>query len=210
MLSSAVRRQVPTASLDERDAFQFRYSLGVEARDLGIAEAARKWNVTYWKAWYWLEKLQGAHPGLHGGHRYQTLTPEAQIALEWSVFLLWEADPNLQDVEIVRILKYELGWTWLDDGTAGIMIYTGVGTAGQRGELGSYWEGTFHPRGGALLSVRLANGLLVAGDNLVLDNAKIHYAAAIKPLLHALLPALGANPNGSPLKAILEGVTNLL
>eukprot|EP00808_Paulinella_micropora_P014931 g33271.t1 len=22
------------------------------------------------------------------------------------------------------------------------MIYTGVGTAGQRGELGSYWEGT--------------------------------------------------------------------
>eukprot|EP00808_Paulinella_micropora_P028798 g36355.t1 len=91
MLSSAVRRQLPTASLDERDAFQFRYSLGVEARDLGVAEAARKLNVTYWKAWYWLGKLQGAHPGLHGGHRYQTLTPEAQIALEWSVFLLWEA-----------------------------------------------------------------------------------------------------------------------
>eukprot|EP00808_Paulinella_micropora_P019304 g20202.t1 len=109
MLSSAVRRQLPTASLDERDAFQFRYSLGVEARDLGVAEAARKWNVTYWKAWYWLGKLQGAHPGLHGGHRYQTPTPEAQIALEWSVFLLWEADPNLQDVEIVRILKnYDL------------------------------------------------------------------------------------------------------
>eukprot|EP00808_Paulinella_micropora_P014932 g33272.t1 len=42
MLSSAVRRQLPTA-LDERDAFQFRYSLGVEARDLGVAEAARKW-----------------------------------------------------------------------------------------------------------------------------------------------------------------------
>eukprot|EP00808_Paulinella_micropora_P000193 g70522.t1 len=60
----------------KRDAFQFRYSLGVEARDLGVAEAARKWNVTYWKAWYWLGKLQGAHP-----------------------------DPNLQDVEIVRILK---------------------------------------------------------------------------------------------------------
>eukprot|EP00808_Paulinella_micropora_P020337 g15066.t1 len=52
-------------------------------------------NVTYWKAWYWLEKLQGAHPGLHGGHRYQTLTPEAQIALEWSVFLLWEAGSNI-------------------------------------------------------------------------------------------------------------------
>eukprot|EP00808_Paulinella_micropora_P017413 g74705.t1 len=67
MLSSAVRRKLPTASLDERDAFQFRYSLGVEARDLGVAEAARKWNVTYWKAWYWLGKLQGAHPGLHGG-----------------------------------------------------------------------------------------------------------------------------------------------
>eukprot|EP00808_Paulinella_micropora_P002270 g45295.t1 len=42
MLSSAVRRQLPTASLDERDAFQFRYSLGVEARDLGVAKAARK------------------------------------------------------------------------------------------------------------------------------------------------------------------------
>eukprot|EP00808_Paulinella_micropora_P020338 g15067.t1 len=42
MLSSAVRRQLPTASLDERDAFQFRYLLGVKARDLGVAEAARK------------------------------------------------------------------------------------------------------------------------------------------------------------------------
>eukprot|EP00808_Paulinella_micropora_P021880 g8379.t1 len=44
MLPSAVRRQLHTASLDERDAFQFRYLLGVEARDLGVAEAARKWH----------------------------------------------------------------------------------------------------------------------------------------------------------------------
>eukprot|EP00808_Paulinella_micropora_P023791 g64668.t1 len=165
MLSSAVRRQLPTASLDERDAFQFRYSLGVEAKDLGVAEAARKWNVTYWKAWYWLGKLQGAHPGLHGGHRYQTLTPEAQIALEWSVFLLWEADPNLQDVEIVRILKYELGWTWLDDGTAGIMIYTGVGTAGRTGKGHCYLPDVVGSSTRGILDA-IANGLLVAGDNL--------------------------------------------
>eukprot|EP00808_Paulinella_micropora_P004493 g44392.t1 len=115
MLSSAVRIQLPTASLDERDAFQFRYSLGVEARDLGVAEAARKGNVTYWKAWYWLGKLQGAHPGLHGGHRYQTLT----------------RSPNRLGMERVSSM-----------GSRSKSSRRRDRPDSQRGELGSYWEGT--------------------------------------------------------------------
>eukprot|EP00808_Paulinella_micropora_P024352 g60064.t1 len=122
MLSSAVRKALPEATLADKDSFQFRYLLAQEAESRGVAEAARRFDVTYQKALWWSSKLRGAHPGLHGGHCYQTLSPEAQIALEWIVFLLWEADPNLQDIAVVRLLKYELGWSWLDDGSAGATI----------------------------------------------------------------------------------------
>eukprot|EP00808_Paulinella_micropora_P004483 g44378.t1 len=117
-----VRRALPEATLADKDSFQFRYLLAQEAESRGVAEAVRRFDVTYQKALWWSSKLRGAHPGLHGGHRYQTLSPEAQIALEWTVFLLWEADPNLQDIAVVRLLKYELGWSWLDDGSAGAAI----------------------------------------------------------------------------------------
>eukprot|EP00808_Paulinella_micropora_P015262 g46307.t1 len=86
MLSSAVRRALPEATLADKDSFQFRYLLAQEAESRGVAEAARRFDVTYQKALWWSSKLRGAHPGLHGGHRYQTLSPEAQIALEWIVF----------------------------------------------------------------------------------------------------------------------------
>eukprot|EP00808_Paulinella_micropora_P023412 g66063.t1 len=86
-----VRRALPEATLADKDSFQFRYLLAQEAESRGVAEAARRFDVTYQKALWWSSKLRGAHPGLHGGHRYQTLSPEAQIALEWTVFLLWEA-----------------------------------------------------------------------------------------------------------------------
>eukprot|EP00808_Paulinella_micropora_P020258 g16809.t1 len=69
------------------------------------------------------------------------------------------------------------------------MIYTGVGTAGRTGKGRCYLPDVVGSSTRGILDA-IANGLLVAGDNLVLDNAKIHYAAAIKPLLHALLPAL--------------------
>eukprot|EP00808_Paulinella_micropora_P016028 g7867.t1 len=102
-LASVVRRALPEATLADKDSFH------------------GPTDVTYQKA-LWSSKLREAHPGLNGGHRYQTLSPEAQIALEWTVFLLWEADPNLQDIAVVRLLKYELGWPWLDDGSAGAAI----------------------------------------------------------------------------------------
>eukprot|EP00808_Paulinella_micropora_P013867 g21435.t1 len=109
MLTQAVRRAMPGARLSEQDSFQFRYLIAQEAQQLGVAQVARNHNVSYAKARYWASKLQGAHPDVHRGHRYQTLTPEAQLALEWIIFLLWEADPNLQDHAVVRLLKYELG-----------------------------------------------------------------------------------------------------
>eukprot|EP00808_Paulinella_micropora_P029684 g83428.t1 len=51
-------------------------------------------SVSYGKARYWADKLHGSNPGVHGGHRYQTLTQEAQLALEWTIFLIWEADES--------------------------------------------------------------------------------------------------------------------
>eukprot|EP00808_Paulinella_micropora_P002580 g49725.t1 len=102
MLSSAVRRALPEATLADKDSFQFRYLLAQEAESRGVAEAARRFDVTYQKALWWSSKLRGTHPGLHDGHRYQTLSPEAQIALEWTVFLLWKQIPILKTLSEIR------------------------------------------------------------------------------------------------------------
>eukprot|EP00808_Paulinella_micropora_P001832 g68090.t1 len=115
MLHTAVIRSLPGSTLSWKDSFQFRYLIAQEAQELGVARTARKYSVSYGKARYWADKLHGSNPGVHGGHRYQTLTQEAQLALEWTIFLIWEADPNLRDYQVVQILRDELGWSWLGD-----------------------------------------------------------------------------------------------
>eukprot|EP00808_Paulinella_micropora_P011888 g75597.t1 len=101
MLHTAVIRSLPGSTLSWKDSFQFRYLIAQEAQELGVARTARKYSVSYGKARYWADKLHGSNPGVHGGHRYQTLTQEAQLALEWTIFLIWEADPNLRDYQVL-------------------------------------------------------------------------------------------------------------
>eukprot|EP00808_Paulinella_micropora_P021038 g19549.t1 len=47
MLSSAVRRALHEATLADKDSFQLRYLLAQEAESRGVAEAARRFDVTY-------------------------------------------------------------------------------------------------------------------------------------------------------------------
>eukprot|EP00808_Paulinella_micropora_P017928 g61563.t1 len=73
------RRSLHSATLAKQDAVRSRIVHARDALEHGIAEADRRHSVSYKKAEYWFAKYEGAHPGLHGGWRYQTLTPEAQI-----------------------------------------------------------------------------------------------------------------------------------
>eukprot|EP00808_Paulinella_micropora_P017449 g78564.t1 len=160
--------------------------------ELGVARTARKYSVSYGKARYWADKLHGSNPGVHGGHRYQTLTQEAQLALEWTIFLIWEAGPNLRDYQVVQILRDELGWSWLGDQQTNAAIKriqrirknydlyrrrNSRSSRGRRVVLGrdmsehvdvtysvTYLTSLVHPRGGALLSVRQRKNSLCSSN----------------------------------------------
>eukprot|EP00808_Paulinella_micropora_P028593 g27719.t1 len=80
-----------------------------EARTNGAAAACKKYGVPYWKARYLEMKSFGAHPNKHGGRRYSTLTPAAQLLLEWSAFIIWSEAPRNGDYyQVMQMLKEHL------------------------------------------------------------------------------------------------------
>eukprot|EP00808_Paulinella_micropora_P019013 g42248.t1 len=110
---------VPGSTRDEKDADWMRLLIMREARTNGAAAACKKYGVPYWKARYLEMKSFGAHPNKHGGRRYSTLTPAAQLLLEWSAFIIWSEAPRNGDYQVMQMLKEHLGWDWMEGGPDG-------------------------------------------------------------------------------------------
>eukprot|EP00808_Paulinella_micropora_P006478 g12361.t1 len=103
----------------KKDADWMRLLIMREARTNGAAAACKKYGVPYWKARYLEMKSFGAHPNKDGGRRYSTLTPAAQLLLEWSAFIIWSEAPRNGDYQVMQMLKEHLGWDWMEGGPDG-------------------------------------------------------------------------------------------
>eukprot|EP00808_Paulinella_micropora_P012542 g22457.t1 len=212
---------VPGSTRDEKDADWMRLLIMREARTNGAAAACKKYGVPYWKARYLEMKSFGAHPNKHGGRRYSTLTPAAQLLLEWSAFIIWSEAPRNGDYQVMQMLKERLGWDWMEGGpddlygVQGCKSYPGqrvvlqqdLGTDSETAFSGTLITSLRHPNGAALVSLREGTnsaldwqdtvmaayeaGMFVRGDKLILDNARVHTARDVVEPLKVLLAGVG-------------------
>eukprot|EP00808_Paulinella_micropora_P030008 g10699.t1 len=160
---------VPGSTRDEKDADWMRLLIMREARTNGAAAACKKYGVSYWKARYLEMKSFGAHPIKHGGRRYSTLTPAAQLLLEWSAFIIWSEAPRNGDYQVMQMLKEHLGWDWMEGGPDGsartvqgcksypgqrVVLQQDLGTDSETAFSGTLITSLRHPNGAALVSLR--------------------------------------------------------